>query len=204
MNHRSRWTLAIGLLLLWALPSHAATSRYFKQLWYGAVGDTTAVGMADSTAILSTINTGHLFLWLKPDKPCRVAIQVRAHGTADTAGVSLPDTTQAASWSWRGHVGAAGTLSNQADSTVWIENQGLPATPGTTVTATEDEYVVQFGTDAVATTGKAWSGPRAKWIPLARLDSGAPFWAPATTIRIRVMQAASVVTWVGALHGAPW
>ena len=183
----------IALLLVAALSF--AGDRKSIALFTGAAGDTTAVGMADSTGILDTSKLEHMFLHIKPSRPCRVAIQIRQHGITDTSGVSLRDSTQSASWPWRAYVGAAGTLSTQTDSTVWKE-----VTAPTSVVAGEDEMVIEFG-DLDGTSGLKWWGIRGKYIPIREVDTGAWYWARNTSIRLRVLTAGGAVTWTANLEG---
>ena len=192
--HR-KLVLACAAALVVAIPANGAV-RCSSVLWTGAATDTTAVGMADSSAVVFTGNCGRLYLWLKPSLACRVAIQVRAHGDsiAGSGAPALTDSTKAASWFWRAHVGAAATLNNTTDSTVWIHITSAVSS----VLAGEDEYVVHFVGDEAAV---GWGGPRAKWIALAKVDNGEPYWGPHTSIRLRVLTADGVVTWTGSLQG---
>lgn len=181
----------VALLGLIATLPCEASGRVIRRLWTGAAGDTTAVGMADSTAFVGTAAYRGLYLYLKPNKPCRVAIQIRS------ADSTLTDSTTTVSWAWRSYTGATGALNNQADSSAWIETT-LP----TSVLAGEDELVYEFREDTGV--GK-WAGPRGKSIALAKVDTGEWYWGMNTQIRIRVLAStAGIVTWTGALHGVLW
>lgn len=202
----TRWMAALvaALLLFLALPapSHAQSARKTMRIWNGTAADTTAVGMADSTGsanatgILSTALYQRLYLRLKPNRPCRVAIQIREYGISDTANTSIPsDSTQGAVWSWRGFTQtlAAGLSDSLSLSRI---------TTATSTVVASDELVINFPDDQAVANGK-WGGPRAIYLPLRNTD-GAWYWGQYTNIRIRVLQAGGVVTWVGAVKGVSW
>jgi len=191
-----RW-IAVGLLLALAgtalVPQTFGASARVHQLWSGAASDTTAVGMADSTGVIGTAGYERMALWIKPSRPCRMAIQVRAHGSSDTAGASLADTTSAASWPWR--------TFNFNSTTAASDSITLrPATRPTSVQAGADEMIVEFPDMA---SSPAWGGPRGLYIQLVGVD-GVPYMAPATSIRIRVLTGGGVVRTTAALVGMAW
>lgn len=191
--------LAVLLVCAWPDLSHAQSLKVYKRIWTGAATDTTAVGMADSSGVIFTGNCDRLYLYLRPSVACRLAIQVRTHiGTAtDTAGVSLTDSLNTASWLWRQHVGAAGTVFTATDSSTAIN-----LTRSTSVVAGEDEYVVHFIDNADDATAVKWEGPRGRYIALAKVDSGEPYWGRQTSIRVRVLAApATPVRLTGTLLG---
>ena len=171
----------------------AGTSRSI-QLWSCGVGsdDSTAVGMADSTGLLDTGQYEHLYLVLKPNVPCRVAIQVRfyqrpAYGTTPVSS----DTTTSAVWPWRSQ--NITTVTATVDSLTF--NPSQPAT--TAVAANFNEMVVTF---PAYTAARKWQVPNAILLPLSDAN-GAWYWGPMTQIRIRVLNAPSAVTWCGSLNG---
>ena len=194
MNARKLFALGILAVLL-AAATASAVSRRMIVLYTGAAGDTTAVGMADSTDILNTGDYQRLYLHLLPNKGCRVAIQIRQHGITDTSRASLPDSNNTCAWAWRAYNGAAGVLNNQADSTTWLR-----ITPPTAVIAGEDEMVYDFPDNEIAAK---WGGPRGRYIPICKVDNGEWYWGRQTSIRLRVLNSAggAVVTWKATLEG---
>ena len=190
--------VAIGYIAFSLVTVSRAETRGSFVIWTGAATDTSALYMADSSATFFTAPYQRLQLFLKPNKPCRVAIQVRSHGDSlSGSGVpALTDTSKTYAWSWRSLTNAAA-----ADSAVWIETLGAPAVPRSSSQQGQDEYVVDFREDAVATANKKWGGPRGKTIDLVKIDSGIPYWGPHTSIRVRVLGGSGVVTWTGSLQG---
>jgi len=145
--------------------------------------------MADSSSFIGTAQYQRLWLRLKPDKPCRVAIQVV------TSDSTVADTTYQATWPWRAYTGAAGVLNNQADSTVWIET-----TRPSSVVGGEDEMVYGFGIPLA----DVWAGPRGKDIAICKIDNGEWYSGQNTRIRLRVLSSSGVVTWTATLLGLTW
>jgi hypothetical protein len=188
--------------------SAEAVQRRAHVIWTGAATDTTAEGMADSSGVFYTGDLQRMQLFIKPNKPCRLAIQIRSHGDSlvGSGTPAMTDSTKSYSWPWRSFNTLAGHLNDKADSTAWIEIQGAAATPGTSVTASEDEFVMEFNADNVATTSKKWVGPRGKTIDLVKVDSGIPYWGPNTSVRVRVLTstAQGVVTLTGSLQGVSY
>lgn len=193
---RIKWWMPIMLLGLIATAATTYDRRNFI-IFSGAATDTTGIYMADSSTVFFTAASQQLWLYLKPNRPCRVAIQVRAHGdsTQVSGAVAYTDTTKSASWPWRGYVGGAGTLLNTTDSTSWNELTSPTSTAGG-----EDEMIYEFK-DYDGTSLLKWSGPRAKWIPLRQVDTGTFYWGEHTSIRLRVLFAGGVVTWKATLFG---
>jgi hypothetical protein len=159
-------------------------------LWSGAAGDTTAVGMADSTAIMDTHGLRHLGLMLKafwtPTATIltlRIAVQVRAHPTASA------DSVNTYPWAWTNVLNATGATSD----TVRV---GQNLTPDT-VTPSSQELVVVFNQ-----AGGNWTTRSRVYIPLYN-NQGTEYWAPFTSIRVRVLGGAGVATLWGTLVGTP-
>jgi hypothetical protein len=216
MNIR-RLLIVCAAALVVALPVHAAgggkvlhfqtrSTTAFAHVasitGFGAAGDTTACGMADSTDVLPTANFQRLYLWLKPNRPCRVAIQIRTYNLSDSAGYAPADSNDSAVWAWRASAGKAGSLTNAADSTSWIDTDAP-----TSVVAGEDEMVYEFRDTGLA--GK-WNGPRGRWIPICKIDNGEWYWGKQTSVRLRVLATtvtaapSAVITWTGSLMGVNW
>ena len=185
--------LAVAFLLGFVFIAVAhATDRQTFIIFSGAATDTTGIGMADSSSIFFTRNFQRLYLYLKPSRPCRVAIQVREHG--DTLGssgaVANTDTSKTAVWGWRNFISASTTDSLQ------FKFPTLPASDA----AGSNELIVSFPADGAS----KWGSSRAVWIPLRGLD-GEWYWGENTSIRLRVLGASSgVVTWKAYLKGVGW
>lgn len=200
----TRWMAALVALLMLFLalpsPAHAQVARRTFRLWTGTAADTTAVGMADSTGsgnatgVMSTALYQRLYLRIKPNRPCRVAIQVREYGISDTSNTSVPsDSSQGVAFIWKGpRIQTTGT-----DSTSLITN-----VVATSVQAGSDELVIEFPDDQ-ATAGGKWGGPRGKLIPICS-SVGGWYWGQYTTLRVRVLSAGGVVTWIGSVKGISW
>jgi len=185
--------LAVALGLCIALPAHAQVKRQTFPLYTGAAGDTTAVGMADSTAWKPTASFQRMYLRLKPSRPCRVAIAVYEAAANDTASafLSVPDTVNVMVWPWRG----GSPVLAGADSLAFRET----ISP-TSVTAGSYEMIYEFPADAA---GK-WQSPRGRIIALHSPATGEWFTGQFTRIRLRVLSASGVVTWSGQLKTWAW
>ena len=165
----------------------------------GALGDTTGVGMADSSQWMPTRKYQRMYLDLKPSRPCRVAIAVYEAAASDTAtattgfqsvGAAL-DTLNVVVWPWRG-------ATNVTVGTDSLSVRELSAP--TSVAAASYEMVYEFPADAAA----KWGAPRGRKIALHSPISGEWFSGDWTRIRLRVLSASGVVTWVGRLKGYGW
>jgi hypothetical protein len=181
--------LAAALVAGWASSPEAMTRRTFD-LFPAGVDDTTAVGMADSTAYVPTHQYQRMRLWLKPSRPCRVAISVYEATVSDTDAVVRPDTAKVAIWPWRGGAEAAAG----ADSLSFRETLAP-----TSDQAASYEMVYEF---PAAAAGK-WGSPRGRSIFLRGVD-GTWYSGDYTRIRVRVLSASGVVTWEGYLKGQAW
>lgn len=193
MKTRKLILALMALALCVGFVTHASAEgkrrRIPLAMWTGATTDTTAVGMADSTGILET-NYQQLWLYVQPDRACRVAVQIR---TADTLGTSVSDTTQNAAFYWQSrNVTAAAAV----DSVPSLAHPNF----GTSVVAGDDEFIIEF---PAILAGK-WGGPRGVWIPIAKVDNGVFYWSRHSSIRLRVLTAGGVVTWKAGLEGVGW
>lgn len=186
----SRWIAAIAAVVLFglALPAHAQ-GVYSKSipLTFGT-GDTTDVGMADSSAYVYTRTFQRMFLWLKPSRPCRIAISVYEAGLVDTSAVVDPDTSKVAVWPWRG---ATNVTPNATDSLVYREVAPNP----TSVAFASYELVYEFPDNGTVAASRKWGSPRGRVIPIRSPVTGEWYTGAMTRIRVRVLSAGGVVTW---------
>lgn len=194
-----RWIAGCVLLVLLATFAGSAfgvnAQRIIPLNLDGDTADTTSVGTADSTGIIGVGDYERLSLWLKPNKPCKVAIQIRVHGVLDTAFVALSDTNNTAVWPWRTF-----TLANAvvAAESLVLSQTILP----TAVQAGGSELTVYFPEIGVT----KWGHARAILIPL-RDSEGDWVHGRHISIRLRVLTAYganAVVTWSAALHGVQY
>lgn len=194
---QARWfvALAAAATICLAMPSHAQVARKIESLYTGAATDTTAVGMADSTRWFSTERFQRGYIYLKPNKPCRVAIAIYEGGASDTAmivsGEFHPDTVSTSVWDWHG---SSWFTPSGVDSTVFNE----------TIAPTSDapasyELIKTFPAGAAS----KWGAPRGRWIAL-RASDGGWFWGMRCRIRLRVLSASGVVTWTARYKGISW
>lgn len=196
----SKWYAAIAATLLFALalPAHAqgVYSKAFP-LNFGT-GDTTAVGMADSSAYVYTRTFQRMYLWLKPSRPCRIAISVYEAGLVDTSTVVDPDTSRVSVWSWRG---ATNVTPGAQDSLVYREVAPNP----TSVGFASYELVYEFPDNGTVAASRKWGSPRGRMIPIRSPISGEWYSGHFTRIRVRVLSGGGVVTWQNSsLRGYSW
>jgi hypothetical protein len=183
--------LVVILLAVLAASADAQITRR-THILTTATNDTTATGMADSSSIIGTSGYQQMFLTIKPDRPCRVAIQVRKHGLADTTAgsVALADSNNASVWSWRD----LDQASSGTDS-VYIRRLTIA---GSAVVAS-DELVLNFP-DEQAGNAK-WGSPRALYFGVNN-NNAESYKARRTSIRWRVLSGATgVVTFRNSLEG---
>lgn len=192
MESGKRFAALAAAFMLVALPVVAQQNTLTRVLFAGSVNDTTAVGMADSTGIIYTGQYDHLYLDLKPSRPCRLAILVKSHGDSlgPSGAVALQDTSKSFVWPWRTMSTAVNT-----DSLAYRE-ANLP----TAVQAGSEELILEFAADGV----KKWSPPRGRVFPLRSPYDGTWYWSRYTTIRYRVLTAGGVVTMKAVLRGVAW
>lgn len=188
--------LALSVLLAGSV--EATPTRKTFRLFTSAATDTTAVGMADSSAWIPTANYEQMYLFLKPNIPCKVAIQIKTAGNSDTmavAGQTWPDTASIGVWPWS----AFTTTGGAGSDTLSVIQTTLP----TAVQAGSNELSVYFPQIGAA----KWAGPRGLYIPLRGRD-GEWYWGQYTSIRLRVLTAygatGAVVTWTATLKGISW
>src|SRR3990172_476739 len=175
--------VAGGLLV--AGTSSAQILRRTHIITAGAATDTTAVGMADSSSIIGTSQYQQMYLTIKPDRPCRMAVQVRKHGFRDTTAgaVELADSNNVAVWSWR-DIDQSGT--GAAQDSVQLRS----ITTAGSALAASDELVINFPDEQVGVT--KWGSPRGKYIAI--LNSNAEWYeARRTSIRWRVLSGSAGV-----------
>jgi hypothetical protein len=192
MNFR-RIAASIALLALIATGASAVQRRSFV-LFTGAATDTTATFCADSVGPYYTGDCERLYLYLKPSRPCRVAIQVRSHGDSlsGSGTPALTDTSKTFVWGWK-NWNVAGTTDTLTHTETAIN--------AVVTNAGASEYAVTFYDNGAAATGK-WGGPRGVVIPLRGTD-GEWYWGQNTSIRLRVLgpSPSGVVTWTASLQG---
>lgn len=182
--------IAATLLFGLALPAHAQ-GVYSKSIpiTFGT-GDTTAVGMADSSSYIYTRTFQRMYLWLKPSRPCRIAIAVYEAGFVDTAAVVNPDTNKVSVWPWRG---ATDVTPNTVDSLVYREVAPNPSS----VAFASYELVYEFPDNATVASGRKWGSPRSRMIALRSPLTGEWYTGAYTRIRVRVLGSDGVVNWTG-------
>lgn len=196
MTAAKRWAaLAAVAMLLCAVSVHAQMRRQNFIITTGAATDTTAVGMADSSDILFTGPYERLYLDIKANRPCRIALAVYQMGDtlSPSGAVSNADTTKANVWPWFGDHELTQGAGVALDSLIYRE-VALP----TSVAFASYEYVLVFTADGTA----KWGSPRGRTIPLFRHRDGTWYWGEYTRIRWRVLGgAAGVVTVKATLKG---
>lgn len=186
---RMAWAAIAALAVCVSVAS--ASQRRSHIMYTGAASDTTALWMADSVGPYFTGDCERLYLYLKPDGPCRVAIQVRAHGDSISGSgtPALNDTTKTFAWAWG--VTTASTVDTLAYRYI----------KATQFTASTDEMVYTF----LDNTSMVWGHGRGVVIPLRGRD-GEWYWGQHTSIRLRVIGPAvgaggRTVTWTASLQG---
>lgn len=174
--------LVLAIVAAFALtsPAHAQTARKSWILTFGT-GDTTAVGMADSTLFKDTRLGQYMSLWLHPSRPCRIAIAVIEGCMEDSSSMVSTDTSKVTVWPW------TGAREFAADSLSMRETVGP-----TSVVAGSEELTYEF---RAATAGK-WGLPRGRWLALHSPVTGEWYRGSCTQIRVRVLSASGVVTWI--------
>lgn len=187
---KARWTAALfaaALIVLvgFAQPAHAfATKRMF--LYTGAATDSTNDGMADSTDWKGTSGCQRMFLYLKPNRFCRVAIAVYS---GDTTGAAL-DTTNTAVFDFGGYNTTVAADSTTKDELLYPKADQAAS------------YELTAGFPAAGVS--KWGSPRGRLIPL-RASDGTWYTGMTTRIRLRVISATGgVVLWTAKLIGYEW
>lgn len=181
-----RILFALLFTLAVAAPAHAG--RWVYTLWTGATTDTTAVGMADSSGVLSTLGATDMVLRLKPNYPCTIAVLIKTWGDSTTvsgayaASPAAFDTTKCSVWPWHGpilYTASVGWGSAQVDSATYVQRGRAP----TSVVAGSEEASFTF---PVAAAGK-WGYTRQIAIPLNDIWSGRPLRCGFVQVRYRVL-----------------
>lgn len=177
---RSLAALVAVWILLLSLPVYAQVDRKSYAVTLGT-GDTTAVGMADSTAFKDTRKAQRAWIWLHPSRPCRVAIAITEGCMEDSSAMTVVDTSKVVIWPW------SGAREFAADSLSMRETI-VP----TSVVAGSYELVYEFQ----AAAASKWGSPRGRWIALHSPVSGEWYSGNCTQVRVRVLSASGVVTWI--------
>ena len=157
----------------------------------------TSNGMADSNATpVATYNYRRMSLMIYPQldslsTSVRLAVQVRAHSSSATDSASAFPWYR---WPVRGTTVGLGidSLTQYAHGTRTLAQGTSANLPTGSVGAWDGEFIVQYSAQrldtlgAGGTAGKYGAYPRGIYVPL--LDAtGAPFWAPYTSVRVRVL-----------------
>lgn len=172
--------IPVALALIVASSAGAQTVlRPSGSVW--AIADTTAVGMADSSAVYQFANYSALGLIIKAggQSPVRMAVQVRVHPLpAGTA--ALPDSENTAVWfpSENSSIVSTGATDSLSYGVFRL---------GDAVTQSNGEIVVRTLSSAGGSTkwGAGGNGMVYLYLPLR---------APYVSVRVRVLSAAGVVT----------
>lgn len=183
--------------LLVPVLGYADFDRHIFKLWSGTANvDTTAVGMADSSNVVYTFGAQRMTLMLKPNRPCRVAIEVLTYGDSLSETIldaAATDTTKASVWSWRCPVYASN------DTLLSV----LPANTPTSVVPASWEYTIEFPNSDPA-AGRKWGSARQQVIDLYRPCDNHWCTADKVQIRYRILSAGGVVTMTGTLKTYTW
>ncbi len=184
-----RLVMFAAVLALWcgvAAPAHAWSIKkaYVITNMGTAALDTTSLWTADSSAILDTRQLDNLYLALRTDIPCRLAIQIKVFGdsASNTAEVASTDTTRYTVFPWRIATTSVGVDSTAYGPLLRSESRSSPAS---------NEYVYNSSPGASAGTGNAWSGSvDGIYIPICTTNaiSGGCLQADAIQIRWRVLE----------------
>lgn len=192
MKALTRSLFALLLLGIMASVSNAGVRKVYT-LAAGATGDTTGLGMADSSGVLDVRDCDFMYLTVRPDQPCRIAFQVRVYGDSASPATSplASDTTKYAIWPWRNTTQTA-TLTD----TIYVRkiNFGNNAEPAS------DELALLFGGWSAWGSTNFWS--QNQWglvVPLCTstsLGGGFCLRAEYIQIRWRVLNIYSATTFV--------
>ena len=141
-----------------------------------AINDTTALGMADSSAVITVSDILHSALFIKctgSGGKVTLAISVRFHlnGLSDTSSVAVIPF----------RVTTYGTGAASPDS-IRIGFQNVP-----TAAARGDGELLVETNDLTLAAGKWIQGSQCAYVPLGNLLAGAPIYATAISIRERVI-----------------
>lgn len=177
---------ALGLVLL----AGAAHAQGYLEFANGAAGDTTAVGMADSSTVkfLRGLSIDGLYFkaastTLSAAVVARVAIQVRWHKDAASDSVSI------------GVFEPVVRTSEYASATVDSVTVFGDRTDGSSVACANNEFVIQFDREP----GGLWQARHLKIVDFRKVF-GAPLRAEWLSIRWRVLSGPGVMTtWCGLL-----
>ena len=186
----------IALTLTIAVSAWADFDRSVVRLWAGGAGDTTAVGMADSSNIIWTRGAQRMTLMLHPNRACRIAVCIKTYGDslAQAANDSAAsDTTKASVWPF--NCGATAVPSS-GDSTIYYVNHVQP----TSVAPGSYEAVYEYAPYGAAKWGEAG----AVTIDLHRICDNVWCTADRVQVRYRVLTAGGVVTMYGVLKTYKW
>lgn len=176
-----------------ASAAYALGSRRTFILATGVATDTTAVGMADSSVWVPTAEYQRMFLEIKPNRPCRIAVAIYSSGDSlapsSLSALTLSDTTKAFVWPWRN---ASATTAD----TLEYEETIAP----TSVVPASYELPITF---AALAAGK-WGSPRGRRYAVRSPHTGEWYSGNFTRVRWRVLSAGGAVTFTVKLHGYSW